>query len=389
MFHSRKLVFSLLGTLLLIPGIAGCSTSSSTTQKEGATAAATPQTAVQKGTKKMEDLVSQLQKALANKDIDEAKSKGKAINDQWLAYENSVRGKFPLLYADIEKYEQPIYAQSNMDQPDFKAMTDQATHLQSTLKQLMTAKETAEKESKVLNAAVDSYKQYVEEQVDQLVKTTQAFAKAIDSGNLTEAKKQYVAARPYYERIEPIAESLGDLDPRIDARINDVDDVSKWTGFHEIERSLYEKNTLDGQKKYADQLVSDVADLQEKVKTIQLKPKEMVAGAMDLLNEAATSKITGEEERYSHIDLVDLQANLDGSEAVYQAAIPALNVQHKELADQIDKQFQVIDNELLNYQSNGQFESYSDFEKNKDNVRQLSDELEKLSKLMAQTATIF
>ena len=41
-----------------------------------------------------------------------------------------------------------------------------------------------------------------------------------------------------YERVEPVAESFGDLDPRIDARANDVP-KSKWTGFHPIERRLW------------------------------------------------------------------------------------------------------------------------------------------------------
>jgi iron uptake system component EfeO len=115
----------------------------------------------------------------------------------------------------------------------------------------------------------------------------------------------------------------------------------------------------------------------------------MVAGAMDLLSEAATSKITGEEERYSHVDLMDFQANIEGSEAVYQASIPALNKSNKDLAKQIDNQFQKIDNELLKYQTNGEFISYQEFEKNPDQVRQLSDDLQELSKLMAQTASIF
>jgi iron uptake system component EfeO len=162
-----------------------------------------------------------------------------------------------------------------------------------------------------------------------------------------------------------------------------------WTGFHEIEKALWEDHSLEGQKKYADQLVSDVKELQSKVKSIHLKPKAMVAGAMDLLSEAATSKITGEEERYSHVDLMDFHANIEGSEAVYQASIPALNKSNKDLANQIDNQFQKIKNELLKYQTNGEFISYLEFEKNPDQVRQLSDDLQELSKLMAQTASIF
>ncbi len=38
----------------------------------------------------------------------------------------------------------------------------------------------------------------------------------------------------------------------------------------------------------------------------------MVTGAVELLNEVSTSKVTGEEERYSHTDLWDFQANVEG-----------------------------------------------------------------------------
>ena len=46
-------------------------------------------------------------------------------------------------------------------------------------------------------------------------------------------------ARVPYERIEPVAESFGNLDPEIDARVNDVADAAKWTGFHRIEQALW------------------------------------------------------------------------------------------------------------------------------------------------------
>ena len=84
----------------------------------------------------------------------------------------------------------------------------------------------------------------------------------------------------------------------------------------------------------------------------------MVAGAIGLLNEAAISKITGEEELYSHLDLVDLAANVEGAKVVYQAIIPALNETNPNLSDQIDKQFTLLQTTLLSYKSNGDYVTY-------------------------------
>ena len=43
----------------------------------------------------------------------------------------------------------------------------------------------------------------------------------------------------------------------------------------------------------------------------------MLTGAVDLLNEVATQKITGEEEIFSHTDLYDFRANIEGAEKIF------------------------------------------------------------------------
>ncbi|MDN3955205.1 iron uptake system protein EfeO [Sporolactobacillus laevolacticus] len=385
MNHQKKIIFLLFIALLLLPVISACSTYTKSGSQKTAQSTNDP---VKQGTTKLKQLNNELQVALKKNDTAAIKKYGKQINTQWLSYENGVRDRFPLQYAKIERYQQPIYAQSNLSNPDVAQMKENSEALTEQLDDLLTAKETKAKPSKQMDQAVNDYLKYADEQIDMLVKTTKPFVKAVEDGDIEKAKKLYTQPRIYYERAEPIAESFGDLDPAIDARINDVDDPSKWTGFHEIERALWEKNSLKGQKKYAQKLMADVLSLQKEAKSFKLTPKAMVAGAMELLEEAATTKITGEEERYSHTDLVDLQANVDGSEAVYQAAIPALNEGHKDLAAEIDKQFQAFDKQMLKYKkSETEYENYTKL--SKDEIRKISNELSKLSKLMAQTAKIF
>ena len=48
----------------------------------------------------------------------------------------------------------------------------------------------------------------------------------------------------------------------------------------------------------------------------------MANGAKELLDEVATGKVTGEEERYSHTDLVDFKANVEGAETSYELLKP-------------------------------------------------------------------
>jgi iron uptake system EfeUOB component EfeO/EfeM len=73
-----------------------------------------------------------------------------------------------------------------------------------------------------LTAAADRYVQYLQQQTGLLVTTTKTFVDAVVAGDVAAAKKAYAPARVPYERIEPVAESFGDLDPAIDARAGDV-----------------------------------------------------------------------------------------------------------------------------------------------------------------------
>jgi iron uptake system component EfeO len=342
--------------------------------------------AIVDGTVKLQEETTKLQAAIDKQDLEEVKRLGKSINEAWLAYENTVRQVFPLEYTEVEKYELPIYSASAYDKVDFDALKVTAGKLQVALTQLLNAKETTGSTSELLTKAVANYKVYVEEQADSLVSQTKVFVAAVKAGDAEQAKLEYPKARVFFENIEPIAESFGDLDPRIDERLADTEDESTWGGFHRIEKALWLDRSLEGMDTYADQLVKDTEELQQKIKALELEPKAMVAGAMELLNEAAISKITGEEEIFSHTDLVDFAANVDGSKSVYLAIIPALNEKNPDLADQLDQQFQLLEQTLRNYQSNGIYVTYDKL--TTEQIREISDQISQLSNLMSQTATI-
>jgi iron uptake system component EfeO len=205
----------------------------------------------------------------------------------------------------------------------------------------------------LLSNATDGYKRYVEGEVAQLRAGTEEFVATLDQGNLAKAKELFGPVRRHYEAIEPVAESFGELDPDIDARINDVEHESEWTGFHRIERTLWEQNTTKGTQAYAKQLMQDVETLQRKVKTIKLQAPQLANGAVELMNEVSTSKITGEEDRYSHTDLSDFEGNLSGSRKAFELLIPALKqTGNAKLAATIEGRFAEVQKSLDAYRRN-------------------------------------
>jgi iron uptake system component EfeO len=218
---------------------------------------------------------------------------------------------------------------------------------------------TAATGSKNLDTATANYSKYVEDQTDELVARTAAFTAAIKSGDTAKAKSLFASAREPYETIEPVAESFGNLDPEIDARENDVAKGDEWTGFHRIEKTLWEDNTTKGLEPYADKLNEDVKKLQTKAKGLTYQPAELANGSTGLLDEISKSKITGEEDRYSHTDLWDFAANVDGSQAAYNELKPAVKANDPELAKQIDARYAAVDSLLAKYRKGDGFVLYT------------------------------
>ncbi|HEY2767429.1 MAG TPA: iron uptake system protein EfeO [Solirubrobacteraceae bacterium] len=179
--------------------------------------------------------------------------------------------------------------------------------------------------ARLLASAVAGYRGYVRRETRALLIGTRAFAAALQRGDTQRAKALFGPVRRHYEAIEPVAESFGDLDPAIDARVNDVPSIKQWTGFHRIERILWSGATAArGTLPYAKKLLADVGTLYTKVQTLDYQPAQLANGAVELLNEVANSKITGEEDRYSHTDLSDFEGNLTGARVAFELLRPAL-----------------------------------------------------------------
>jgi iron uptake system component EfeO len=232
-----------------------------------------------------------------------------------------------------------------------------------------------------VKAAIAQYRKYLGENTAELVAATEPFVTAVVTGNLAAAKQLYAPARIPYERIEPVAESFGSLDPRIDARENDVP-ATEFEGFHRIEKALWEEGTAAGMAPVAKQLLADVEELRDKVKTVDLQAVQIANGANELLGEVSASKITGEEERYSHIDLVDFEANVEGAEAAFEAVEPLLAKQDPKLAKEIEASFEDVYASLDPYRRGNGFVPYTEL--SKADTRKLAQEIDALAEELSQ-----
>ncbi|MGI5140489.1 MULTISPECIES: iron uptake system protein EfeO [unclassified Streptomyces] len=239
-----------------------------------------------------------------------------------------------------------------------------------------------------LDAAVAAYRAYAQDQADETLPRVETFAKAIKDGDVEAAKKAYAPSRIGWERTEPVAESFGDIDPKVDTRADGLEQGQKWTGWHRLEKALWQDKKIGAEEKtLADQLVTDLKDWQTRVGKAEITPTSMANGAKELLDEVATGKVTGEEDRYSHTDLVDFKANVEGAQKAYELLKPAAQQNDAALTQELDKQFGALDTLLDKYRSDKASYDFVSYDKvGKDDRKELSDAVNALAEPLSKLA---
>jgi len=208
---------------------------------------------------------------------------------------------------------------------------------------------------------IAEYKVYVANEASALAEATRTFAAAVKSDRIEEAQRLYAPTRQHYERIEPIAELFNDLDGSIDARADDFEQKEAdptWTGFHRIEKALFADHTTADMAPIADKLRADTQELHKRLTTLTITPKAMVGGPAELIEEIASTKISGEEDRYSRTDLWDFQANVDGAQKIVALLRPLLQPRDPDLVNRLDTNFRRVDTVLAKYREGDGFKSY-------------------------------
>jgi iron uptake system component EfeO len=212
-----------------------------------------------------------------------------------------------------------------------------------------------------LKAGITGYAKYVTQEVNNMITATDAMNTAIKSGNLAESQKDYAEARPYYERIESDVDGFvlpgysptnnaGNLDYLIDMRASNLDPKVGWHGFHAVERDLFQaKKITSSTVALSAELDTNVNKLDALTKSLTYQPEDLANGASDLLEEVQSTKITGEEELYSHIDLVDFAANIEGAQQAFAYLEPGLKLIDPTLTQTIVTQFNSVNTLLDKY----------------------------------------
>jgi iron uptake system component EfeO len=242
-----------------------------------------------------------------------------------------------------------------------------------------------------LTSAVQGYGTYVKQNTADLVTHTRSFCQAISSGTMNQARQLYTPARIYYEKIEPVAEVWGSLDISIDGRWeNPVTVKSQFTGFHRIEQMLWQDKSLNGAAAMCSGLVKNERQLLTLVSTAQYNPLEIASGATDLINEAGTSKISGEEERYSNTDLPVFEANLQASMQVIDLLSPYLQTKAASTVSLIKQRHDAVESLLTKYKATPGYENtgYVDYSTvTKAGRKQLSAAVNALAEAMSKVSS--
>ncbi|UXA09414.1 EfeM/EfeO family lipoprotein [Mycobacterium sp. SMC-2] len=207
----------------------------------------------------------------------------------------------------------------------------------------------------ILNEGTKNYAAYIVKQIGQLGDGVKALDAALHSRDLDAAKAAYAKARLFWERSESavggfivmgfaVGDNAGSYDYLIDMRESTpVDAKVGWKGFHAIERDLWQRGAITpATLAFSSELVGNVIKLNAVVALLQYAPEDLANGASDLVEEIQNTKITGEEEAFSHIDLVDFSGNVEGAQQAYASLRPGLEKIDANLVNQIDRQFQIV-----------------------------------------------
>ncbi|WP_411085416.1 iron uptake system protein EfeO [Streptomyces sp. 061-3] len=247
---------------------------------------------------------------------------------------------------------------------------------------------TAVKRSPEMDKAVAGYRTYVQAQADETLPKVKVFTDAVAAGDIEAAKKAYADSRIGWERTEPVAESFGDIDPKVDVREDGLEDGQKWTGWHRLEKALWQDKKLGAEEKaLAPVLYKDLVDWQKRVGKAEITPTSMANGAKELLDEVATGKVTGEEERYSHTDLIDFKANVEGAQKSYELLKPIASKNDAALTATLDKQFATLNTLLDKYREDKNSYEFTSYDKvGKADRKELSDAVNALAEPLSRLA---
>ncbi len=105
---------------------------------------------------------------------------------------------------------------------------------------------------------------------------------------------------------------------------------------------------------------ADTVTLNDRAAKLHFTVDQIGNGAKGLLDEVAKSKITGEEETWSHTDLYDFQANVDGARVAFEGLKPVLQQKDPQLEKEIQQRFDDLQKLLDQYKRGSGYVIYTE-----------------------------
>lgn len=296
--------------------------------------------------------IDQLKGQLDASKVKDPKKQSTQLENQWASFEDEVKPRFPELYFKVEKFLTPLEAGLKQDKLDYATLSALNNNLKTALTELSSSfndnKGAVNKEviaaSKELQEAAKAYNKYVQDQGNQLVTVLEQLDAAVKSGDLKKAQESYGQSRMPYERIEPIIETFSELDGVMDARVDDFKNEKdpEFTGYHRIEYLLFVKKNVKEAEAFSSRLLEDGKKMQQAIAATTIEPSDFIAGVGELMEEAQSSKITGEEERWSGATIPVIRANVEGAQAIYDLVKGELKKKDAALDEKISKSLSTV-----------------------------------------------
>ena len=209
---------------------------------------------------------------------------------------------------------------------------------------------------------LSEFRVYLSSQSNALIKAVDALSQAIASGDLQQAQAQYVPAREAYQRLAPAAQRLAELDNAINARADYFEKREQdpgFSGFHRLEYGLFEQRSTQGLAPIAEQLQANAVQLKQQLLAQSLPPEQLVNSVSRTLHNLADTRAdSGEEERYSHIDLNGFAANLETTRKVVDLLRPLLAKNNADILRKMDAASSALDAELSSLKTDKGYLTY-------------------------------
>ncbi|WP_032860487.1 iron uptake system protein EfeO [Pseudomonas brenneri] len=209
---------------------------------------------------------------------------------------------------------------------------------------------------------LSEFRVYLSSQSGALIKAVTALEQAMIAGDLTQAQALYLPAREAYQHLAPAAQRLAELDNAINARADYFERREQdpaFSGFHRLEYGLFAQHSLDGLTPIAQRLVNDVTTLKQQLLAQSLPPEQLVSIVVRNLNSLADVRAaSGEEERYSHLDLNGFAANLEVARKVVDLMRPLLAKSAADLLPGIDSAISTFAAQLDGLKVDGHYRTY-------------------------------